>query len=248
MKLSNNTILITGGSSGIGLELSRILLGQKNTVIICGRSKTKLQKTKEQLPEIITFQCDISESSQCKNLSDWIKNNFPDLNVLINNAAMVHKTDFTEVPDSINQATLETETNFLGPVRLTKHLLPTLKQNPNPAVINITTGLIFAPRKAYPFYTATKAALHTFTLVLRLQLKNMGIKIIEAQFPAVDTPWHNGNPPKIAISPEKAVAEMMKGLKAGKEEIRIGGVKKLYALSRIAPKFAIKVLNHLAEG
>jgi len=107
------------------------------------------------------------------------------------------------------------------------------------------TGLLYRPRADYPFYNATKAVLHSFTQVLRKQTENSKIKIVEVMFPAVKTPWHKGKPPKIAISAEKAVNEMLKGLEKNKKEIRVAGAKMLYMVSRIAPKFAFKKVNSL---
>jgi len=105
--------------------------------------------------------------------------------------------------------------------------------------------LIYAPRADYSFYNSTKAALHAFTQVLRIQNTNPNLKIIEVLFPVVDTPWHKGNAPKIAISVDQAVQGMIKGIEKGKEEVKVAGVKLLYLLSRIAPKFALKKINNL---
>lgn len=248
MKLSKSTVLITGGSSGIGLELSKELIKKGNKVIICGRSEKKLKDAKNQFSELEIFQCDLSEKKQCADLVNWIKDYHPDLNVLINNAAVVNKTNFIETKDILELAEKETEINFLAPVRLINLLYPLLKNNNNPQIINITTGLIYSPRADYPFYNSTKAALHSFSQVLRIQLAKMNINITEVMFPAVRTPWHKGNPPKIAISPEKAVAEMIKGLEKNKPEIRIAGAKLLYKISRIAPGFALKKVNNLADA
>ncbi|MCB0460188.1 MAG: SDR family NAD(P)-dependent oxidoreductase [Flavobacteriaceae bacterium] len=245
MKLSNHTILITGGSSGIGLELSRRLIEKKNKVIICGRSEEQLQAAQYQIPELEIVKCDISDENQCRHLRDWIGKKFPEVNMLINNAAIVHKTDFFNTDNIIEMAKKEVETNFMAPLRLIHDLFPYIQKNTNPAIINITTGLIYTPRADYPFYNATKAALHSFTQVLRKQTESSNVQIIEVMFPAVKTPWHKGNPPKIAISTEKAVQEMLEGLEKGKSEIRIAGANLLYKISRIAPKFAFKKVNNL---
>lgn len=247
MKLTQNTVLITGGSSGIGLELSKRLIENKNKVIICGRSEAKLQETQSLYPEIITYPCDLSKKEECVQLAEWVQANHPGLNVLVNNAAMVHNTRFMETEGILEMAEQEIATNFLGPVNLVKLLHNVLVKNANPTLINVTTGLVYVPRADYPFYNATKAALHSFTQMLRMQLKDATIEIIEVLFPAVDTPWHKGNPPKIAISTEKAVNEMLKGLEKGKPEVRVAGVKMLYLLSRIVPGFALKKLNSLAS-
>lgn len=245
MKLQNNTVLITGGSSGIGLEFGKVLLQSGNRVIICGRSAEKLEAAKRHHPGFFTYVCDISDSSQCQELIRKIADNHPDLNVLVNNAAIVNKTSITDDPQSMEKLVDELQTNLVAPIRLIHQLIPLLEKNRNAAIINITTGLVYVPRALYPFYNATKAALHSFTQVLRLQLKGKQIQLTEVMFPAVDTPWHRGNPPKIAIPASKAVAEMIRGLKQEKPEIRVGGAKILYLISRIAPGFALKKVNAL---
>jgi uncharacterized oxidoreductase len=248
MKLENNTVLITGGSSGIGLELARVLIQRGNTVIICGRSARKLDKAKSLEPKLITYPCDLSSSEECAELSKTLAENHPNLNILINNAAIVHKISFMGTEKILEMANYEIETNFMAPIRLIHLLTPLLEKNQHPAIINITTGLIYIPRSDYPFYNATKAALHSFTQVFREQSKDSKIHTVEVMFPAVDTPWHNGKPPKIAIPAEKAVAEMIKGLEKGKTEIRVAGAKLLYRISRIAPKFGFGKVNSLQDA
>jgi uncharacterized oxidoreductase len=245
MNLTGNTVLITGGSSGIGLELSKQLLERDNKVIICGRSVKKLEAAKKQLPKVITYQCDLADANQITELTNKIKIKYPDLNVLVNNAAIVHKAGFLEADDILQMAEKESQTNFLAPIRLIHHLYDVLKKNQNPHIINVSTGLIYVPRAMYPFYNSTKAALHAFTQTIRWQTQNQKVKICEVMFPAVDTPWHKGKPPKIAISPERAVSEMLRGLQKGKPEIRVCRANLLYRVSRIAPKFAMKKVNSL---
>ena len=247
MKLSKNTILITGGSSGIGLEMSKQFLERNNQIIICGRSKQKLSEAKKRLPDIITTQCDLSDKKQCGELAEKIKKGYPDLNVLINNAAIVHKTNFFGTENILDAAEKEIQTNFIAPVSLIKHLYSLIGKNENAHIINVTTGLIYAPRADYPFYNATKSALHSFTQVLRIQQPTDNVKITEVMFPAVDTPWHKGSPPRIAISPKKAVDEMLAGLKKSKPEIRVAGANLIYRISRIAPTFALKKINSFKD-
>ncbi|WP_337043464.1 SDR family oxidoreductase [Emticicia sp. 17c] len=242
--LTGNTILITGGSSGVGLELARRLSAQNNTVLICGRSKTKLEEAQRLFPAIQTFVCNIASENECSLLFDWIKTHHPACNILINNAAIVYQTDFLNDPEAIAKAYEEFQTNMLAPIRLSKLFLPLLLRQPKAQIINISTGLVYAPRAVYPFYNATKAALHSFTQTLRLQLASKPISIKEVLLPVVDTPWHRGNPPKIAIPVEKAVEEVLQKLeKTNKTEIRIGKVNLLYWLARIAPAFAIRIIN-----
>lgn len=246
MNLQNNTILITGGNSGIGLELAR-QLSEKNKILICGRTLKKLEAAKKEIPSLHFLQCDISKPEECVKLRNWIQSQHPECNILINNAAIVTRENFFEDDEAVEHAGAEIATNLMAPIRLTKLISPILEKNVQPKIINITTGLAYIPRPDYPFYCATKAALHSFTKVLRVQSENRSIQIIEVMFPAVDTPWHDGNPPSIAISPEEAVAEMIRKLEKDEEEIHVGKVKLLYLLSRFAPNFAFKKLNSLAN-
>ncbi|MDI6401769.1 SDR family NAD(P)-dependent oxidoreductase [Balneolaceae bacterium ANBcel3] len=243
--MTQNTVLITGGSSGIGLELAGRLLKRKKKVIICGRSSEKLKRAREMYSALHVIQCDLSDPDDRIQLTDRITKEHPDCNILVNNAAVVHRDSFLNGSKIMEKARAEVETNLIAPIALTKGLLPLLMTHQHGRVINITSGLVYAPRAIYPFYNATKAALHSFTMVLREQLKETNVEVIEVMFPAVDTPWHQGSPPKIAISTKQAVDEMMKGLAKGKNEIHVGGAAILRLLSRVAPGFAFKKINAL---
>lgn len=245
MEVSNNTIVVTGGSSGLGLEMCRQLIEKGNKVIACSRSLEKLQEVQKQLPDLVIYKCDIAKESECEYFIEWLRINYPQLNVLVNNAAIAHKIHFVNDLFSLEKMNDEFLVNLQAPIRLIKLLFPLLIQNQNAKIINITTGLVYVPRATYPFYNAAKAGLHSFTQVLREQLKQEQVKIIEVLFPVVDTPWHKGNPPKIAISPQKAVSEMLKSISRNQTEIRIAKVKLLYFLFRIAPRFAFNKINSL---
>lgn len=245
MELRNNTVLITGGSSGIGFTLAKKLIDLGNTVIICGRSKDKLDHAQTILCSVHTFRCDVSQLEECYKLADYIKENFPLCNLLINNAAIVHKVNFWDEKEILAQAEQEIKTNLMAPIWLTKLLAPVLAKHLNAGIVNITSGLVYVPRTTYPIYNATKAALNSFTQVIRAQNTKDNLQLIEVLFPVVDTPWHKGVVPKMAISPDKAVEEMLSGLKKDIVEIRVGKVKLLCWLTRIAPKLAWKKINSL---
>ena len=244
MEISNSTVIITGGSSGIGLELCKQLLRKNNKVICCSRSLEKLTAAKKQLHDLIIYQCDIAQESECRDFAKWIVANYPETNVLINNAAIATKVDFIEDAFALDNLNEEIGTNLVASIRLIKLFYPLLIKNKNPKIINITTGLVYVPLAIYSFYNATKSALHSFTQVLRHQLQKENITIIEVMFPVVETPWHNGNVPKMAIKPEKAVLEMLKGIRRNQLEIRVSKVKLLYFLFRIFPQFAFKKINN----
>jgi uncharacterized oxidoreductase len=243
LKLDGNTILITGGSSGIGLEMTK-RLARENKVIICGRSLDKLEETKKEIRGIEIFQCDLSIDEERKKLITFITRKFPEMNILINNAAYSNLMNIITDSRYLVKAEDEMKTNFTAPVSLISGLLPHLKKKENSAIINITTGLVFLPKAVEPIYCASKAALHSFTKTLRLQLKDTGIKIIEVFPPAVDTPFHHGKAPKIAIPVEHAVNELISGLKKNKNEIHIAGAKLAYFLSRFFPKLGFKLINN----
>ena len=244
MILQNNTILITGGSSGIGLELAKRLIEKNNKVIICSRSKDKLEKAKVKYPDIEIFQCDLSKEKECERLTHWIKETHKECNILINNAAIVHITNFYKDEKILEKAKTEIHTNLLAPIILTKLFIPILEKNPKPKLINITSGLAYVPKADYPFYNATKSALHSFTQTLRMQMDKSAIDILEVFLPPVDTPFHKGNPPKKVITVEKAVDKMISGIEKEEIEIRVGITKLIYLISRIAPKFASKKVNN----
>ena len=244
MQLEGKTILITGGSSGIGRQLAAELLARRNKVIICGRSADKLNNTKQALPQVITFQCDLAREEQRRELLAWIKQEHQELSVLINNAAVANSGKFTSFDRASEVAKQEVEINLLAPIYLIEELLPVIQDKKESAIINVTTGLVYAPRAEYSFYNATKAALHSFTQTLRLQQAESSTKIIEILMPVVDTPWHKGSAPQSAISPEQAVQQMLAGLEKGRKEIRVGLVRLLYIIARIAPKLAIRLINN----
>jgi len=244
MILQNNTILITGGSSGIGLELSKRLIEKNNKVIICSRSKEKLEKAKAKYQDIEIFQCDLSKEKECERLVHWIKETHKGCNILINNAAIVHIANFYKDGEILEKAKTEIHTNLLAPIKLTKLFIPILENNPKPKLINITSALAYVPKADYPFYNATKSALHSFTQTLRMQMDKSAIDILEVFLPPVDTPFHKGNPPKKVITVEKAVDKMISGIEKGEIEIRVGITKLIYLMSRIAPKFALKKVNN----
>lgn len=243
--LTQNTIVITGGSSGIGLELARKLVAQKNTVIICGRSEHKLVEASRQIPKLVTYPCDISNSDACEHFYKWIAENYPACNILINNAAIAHTAVFMEDDNAIEKAHEEFQTNILAPIRLSKLFAPLLLKNNTPMLINISTGLVYAPKASYPFYNATKAALHSFTQTLRMQTAKSSLKVIEVFLPVVDTPWHKGPVPKSAISAQQATEEILRGIEKKKIEIRVAKVALLYWIARLFPSFAIKITNRL---
>jgi len=218
MKLSNNTILITGGASGIGLGLTEQFLSENNTVIICGRRAAVLAEVKEKYPQVITKVCDISIETDRIALYDWIAENHPNLNVLVNNAGIQHWMGIDDT-DFYGKALLEMNTNITAPLHLTTLFLNLQSLN---TIINITSGLAFVQLTKVPVYCATKAFLHSFTLSLRHLLKEKNIEVIEMIPPALNTDLggkglHDGQPEVADF-----VASVFQQMKAGSQELTFG--------------------------
>ena len=187
MNLKGNTVLITGGSLGIGLELAKEFLKLGNEVIICGRRNDCLDQARKKFPDLKTFVCDVSDSKSRKNLFEWVSINFKELNILVNNAGVQRDIDFTNRIDEYLDGENEILINFEAPVVLSGMFIPLLKGKKDAAIINVTSGLGFVPAAIMPVYGATKAALHSFSMALRYQLIKTNIKIFEAIPPALDT-------------------------------------------------------------
>ncbi len=249
MKLSGNTILITGGTSGIGFELAARLLKLGNTVIVTGRDPDKLEETQRKLPGIHLFQSDVSDPKAIPLLFDAVINKFPELNVLVNNAGIMRKINLHDTGNGLENICREIETNLMGPVRMVKQFLPHLNAQKTAAIVNVSSGLAFVPFPIAPIYCATKAGLHSFTQSLRVQLKHTRIEVFELAPPATQTPLLTGDfsedlKSASAMNVAKLVDQAINGLKADRLEIRPGLSNVLKLLSRVAPQF---ILNRLSK-
>jgi uncharacterized oxidoreductase len=195
MKLNNNTILITGGASGIGLGLTERFTRENNKVIICGRREAALQEVADKFPGVITRVCDLEIEAERIDLYKWVATNYPDLNVLINNAGIQQWMNVSDA-DFYERATHEINTNVVAPVHLTTLFLNLPSLN---TIINVTSGLAFIQLSKVPVYCATKAFFHSFTQSLRHQLQAKNIEVIEMIPPALNTDLggkglHDGQP------------------------------------------------------
>lgn len=249
MKLNQKTILITGGTSGIGLELARQLLQRSNTVIVTGRDQGKLDDAKRALPELHILKSDVSDPAAITALHRGVLAQFPNLDTLINNAGIMRNLKFNQ-DQNLEDVTREIEINLSGPVRMIQAFLPHLKTRPSALIVNVSSGLAFIPLTAAPIYSATKAAIHSFTQSLRVQLDETNVTVVELAPPGVETPLFRGefaeelNGQKgmdVQVLAKKAIL----AIEAGKLEIRPGLSNVLKAMSRIAPQF---MLNQMAKA
>lgn len=196
MNITGNTILITGGNSGIGRGLAEAFHKLGNQVIITGRRQTALDDTTAANPGMRSVVLDVEDAGAIQTFADQITRDYPALNVLINNAGIMRAEHLLQANDVANaEATITT--NLLGPIRLTTALLPHLQSQPRSAIINVSSGLAFVPLVLTPTYSATKAALHSYTQALRYQLRETSTQVIELIPPAVATelmPGQSVNP------------------------------------------------------
>lgn len=186
MDPTNRTVLITGGASGIGLALAERFVAAGSQVLVCGRRPAKLQELKARLPEIHTFVCDIEKEGERQALLETVTAAFPNLDVLVNNAGIQQRVQLTSQA-SWPDLQQEIKINFEAPVHLCTLFIPHLLRKAKATIINVTSGLSFAPLASVPIYSATKAALHSFTLSLRYQLSATSIDVVELIPPAVKT-------------------------------------------------------------
>jgi uncharacterized oxidoreductase len=234
MKLSGNTILITGGSAGIGLAFAERFIKAGNKVIVCGRRESVLHNVKEKYPSIVTRVADVSIESERIALFDWVTENYPEVNVLVNNAGIQQRFNVLKADAKNNWSYFNKEinTNIEAPVHLSMLFAPFFAKKEDATIINVTSGLAFTPAMFAPIYSATKAALHSFTMSLRYQLTETSVEVIEVAPPAVNTDLggvglHNFGEPLDAFADG-----IFKGLEEGKKEIGYGTSVKALRMSR----------------
>ncbi|MDF7813898.1 SDR family NAD(P)-dependent oxidoreductase [Hymenobacter sp. YC55] len=239
MKLRNSTALITGGTSGIGLELVKQLSEQGVTLIVTGRSLDALHKTQKQFPGIHIIQSDVSNSQDIVQLYEEVTRRFPALNMIVNNAGLMRLLDLHDTTDSIDDVVQEITTNLSGTIQMVQQFMPHLKKQASAAIVNVSSAIAFMPYSSAPIYSASKAGVHAYTQALRLQLQQTNIKVFEVIPPGVSTNLQNNwvvqpNPAQM-MSVVKMVDVIVKGLLKDALEIKPALVSVIKALSRVVP-------------
>lgn len=208
MNLTGNTILITGGGSGIGRGLAEAWQASGNQVIIAGRRKGALEETANANPGIKYLTLDIEDPSAIKEFATQVAAQYPTLNVLVNNAGIMRPENVL-AEQNLDDAEAMVTTNLLGPIRLTAALLPLLRKQAQSTIINVSSGLAFVPLAMTPTYCATKAAIHSFTCSLRYQLKDTATEVLEIIPPYVQTDLLGGGEDPRAMPLKDFIAETM---------------------------------------
>lgn len=243
MKTSNNIILITGGTAGIGFELAKALI-KSNTVIVTGRNQERLDNALSELPGLIGIKSDVSVESDVSALVETLKKDFPNLNILINNAGLATYNNVLTDEDVFEKASLEMHVNYLSVVRLNQLLLPLLKQHEQAAIVNVTSVGAFVPRAQAATYAATKAALHSYSRITRHILSETNVRVFELMPPLVATDFSAAIGGLENGMPAAEVAEaLITAFENETYEIRVGRTETMYQLYRESPEQAIKVAN-----
>src|SRR5438270_1889745 len=238
MKLRNRTILITGGSAGIGLAFALKFAELGNRVIVTGRRQRALDEVKAKYPKLHTIQSDVANPGQIAALAARVKADFPKLDVLMNNAGIMIFRNLTAPAADLAELTAEMNINVAGVIGMTSAFIDILTANKG-TLINVSSGLAFVPLPSAPIYSATKAAIHSYTQSLRFQLEETGVEVIELMPPAVKTDMTTelAEGGGSVITTDELVKQSFALLKAGTIEIRPGQSKQLAFLRRLAPNF-----------
>lgn len=245
MELAGNTILVTGGTSGIGWTMAEAFVKAGSKVLVCGRRDDRLADAKAKIGVAGTKHCDVAIDADRRALAEWAK--VEGVNVLVNNAGIQRDIDFTKGVAALEGAN-EIATNLEAPIALTALFVPFLRERPNATIVHVTSGLGFVPAAKMPVYSATKAALHSLSLTMRFQLGKIGIRVIEVIPPAVDTELNpEGRKARGGFKPdlktEPYVADVMKQLAAGAVEIGYGPNASMSKLSREEAQSVFEQMN-----
>lgn len=238
MKTAHHTVLITGGTSGIGFALARRFLREGNAVIVTGRNPQKAAAVKHELPTLTIELADMRDHQALEQLVY----RYPGVNILINNAGIQYNYEFADPAIAAAQIATELDINLFSPLYLTKLFLPQLLSHSTAAIINVSSGLGIVPKQSAPVYCASKAALHSFTKALRWQLEGTSVRVFEIMPPIVDTAMTQGRG-RGKIAPETLVEEFWRNFSRDRYEMRIGKTKLLFVLQRFIPALAERIIR-----
>lgn len=244
MKTANNTILITGGSAGIGFEIAKILSAKGNKVIVTGRNEERLNKAVNELPGVTGIVWDVTSAEDVQSLVTKLTNEFPDLNIVINNAGKAELSNLSAQSDTFEKASQEMLTNYLSVIRLNEELLPLLKKQEVAAIVNVSSIVAFVPNKRMATYAASKAALHSYTQSLRIALASTSnIKVFELMPPLVNTEFSAEIGGANGISPVVVAEDLLSAFENDQYEIHVGQTAQMFELFHSAPEAALAAMN-----
>ncbi len=242
MNLNSNTVLITGGSNGIGLALATRFQKAGSKVIICGRNLEKLEAVKKANPGLEIYVCDVSKEAERISLFENITQAYPSLNILVNNAGIMRFLQL-DTPEPWSTMTSEIETNLEAPIHLTMLFAKHLEKQSHSAIINVTSALSHVPLAVAPIYSATKAGLHSLTLSLRHQFSGKSIQIIEIAPPHVETDLGVAGSNTAGMNLDEFADATILDLEKGEQESTVGFAKTIAYSSRAEKDTIFKQIN-----
>jgi uncharacterized oxidoreductase len=245
MKTTGKIVLITGGGSGIGFQIAKLFSEKGNTVIITGRNESRLKQAAAELRNVDYFVADLSNEMDIDSLVTHITSNYPSLDVIVNNAANASFYNVGAGADALEKAREEITTNYFSVINLTEQLLPVLAKRPEAAIVNVTGILALTPAFPMPTHSASKAALRSYTQILRFTLEKQGsaIKVFELMPPLTNTEFSKPIGGANGIAAEAVAEELLKGLENNIAEIRIGRVDGFYKMFFSESEKAVAALN-----
>lgn len=244
--MTPHTVLVTGGGSGIGAGLAAAFAARGARVVVAGRTKDRLEAVAARHAGTMVEVVDVADAAQVQALASRIAGACPELDVVVNNAGVQGLFDFAaDVPPDLAAMAREIDVNLKGVLNVAAAFLPLLRRRPSAMLINVGSGLGFVPLAAAPVYSATKAAVHSFTRSLRHQMAGTGVRVVELIPPIVETDLHRSQPrrPPRAMKLDAFVAAAMKGIDAGQNEIAVGLAHMLKTGARLSPGMFFGVVN-----
>ena len=251
MKLTGRTVLVTGGTSGIGLELAAQLLARRNVVIVTGRDDKGIEAAKSRHPALHAFKSDVGDADGIRRLHADVTARFPELDTLVNNAGIMRNLKLGE-ERSLEDVTREIDIDLSGPIRMVQQFLPHLRHSPDALIVMVSSGIAFVPFSIAPVYSAAKAGLRAYTRCLRTQLANSGVSVVDLAPPGTETPLMKAEfsamdgPRNTPV--ETLVRHAITGIEAGKTDIRPGLSRVLSIAGRVAPDLVFNQMSKAAAA
>lgn len=243
MKTTNNTVLVTGGSAGIGFEIAKILSEKGNKVIITGRNPERLDQAVAKLPNVMGIACDVTSDEEVDRLVKTLTVDFPELNIIINNAGKAYLVDLTENSNVFQKAGEEMLTNYLSIIRINEKLLSLIGAKEESAIVNVSSIVAFVPNHRMATYGASKAALHSYTQSLRIALSQTSTGVFELMPPLVNTEFSEEIGGVNGIPPVVVAEDLLNALENDIYEIHVGRTADIYKLSLTSPADALLAMN-----
>jgi len=248
MEIRNSTILITGGTSGIGLEMVKQFTELGAKIIVTGRNLEMLYETQKKCPMVHVLQSDVSNPSDIEQLYTDVIQQFPELNIIVNNAGVMRLIDLEDTSVDLQNLVREIDINLSGTIQMVHRFLPHLIKKDSAAIVNVSSAIAFMAYSSAPIYSASKAGVHAYTKALRLQLQKTNVKVFEVIPPGVNTnlqqDWVLQPNPGQMMDVKKMVHAIARGISKNRTEITPGLSGVVKYMCRIAPDLIEKNLGH----